>query len=422
VALEVGQRTGVLEVVSDEVTTLLYFQDGRLVFAEQGTLGETLGRVLLREGKLDQRQYARVIDHMTAALIDSEQMRFGEAAVALGFLRPDEVSDALATQVRRKLLCCFQWERVRMSFDPGTEALGEVAHFPSEVLPLVCEGIRRHWDLEQAERVLAPHTERYPMPVESPGAVSERLRLHPAESRFLRRLDGSKTVAQLLASSDLDSLLLHQLVAALVVTSSVRLADEPVASEGRGAPSKRGPSRREPETSRHPGARAAAQRLAAQLARRRRQQVSTSSIPPMDEQRARLEAERAYQRGVDHMGYEAWHPAARELRRAVKRCPDVVEYELLAAWAEHRATPPADERQAEAARARLAGLATRALKQDRENAFAWHVEGQLAAMEDDEPRALKCFRIAHRLDPNDREAERRIRLLSRRLEPRDKKK
>ncbi len=411
VSIRAHRRTGVLEVAAEGVTTLLYFSAGRIVFAEEGTLGETLGRMLLREGALTQAEYAKVIDRMTAALVDSEQMRFGEAAIALGYLRPEQVHEALSLQVRRKLLCCFQWEGPVCAFDEGEEPLREVAHFPSEVLPLVLEGVRRFYDASRAERVLSPFVDRYPRLAASADETASALGLHPAEARLVRSLDGKRRMSEVLAAAELDSLLVRQLVAGLVLTGHVQLREEDLAAQ---------PARTEPESPRAggPGPRTAValRGLAAEIARRRRAETRRSSIPPRDAQRAKLEAEQAYQRGRRHMAYEAWPLAVEELRRAVRRCPDMIEYVLCAAWAEHR-TGQGD--MAEQRRA-LEDLSVRALKKDRENAFAWHVQGQLATLEGDDAKALRSFRIAQRLDPDDREAARFVRLLAARVEPKGK--
>jgi len=82
--LEGRAATGQLEVASEGVHTLLYFVEGQLVYAEGGTLSDTLGRVLTREGTLTRDQYVEVLKQMTDALVEHEEMRFGEVAIGLG--------------------------------------------------------------------------------------------------------------------------------------------------------------------------------------------------------------------------------------------------------------------------------------------------------------------------------------------------
>lgn len=124
------RRSGVFDVHAEGARTQVFLSDGSVVFAEQGTLGDTLGRVLVREGKLTTEQYTAAIQRMVQGLVESEQMRFGEVAVELGFLMQEQVNEALATQVRHKVLRCLMYEtpgdRVLHGVDPLHVPIGDV--------------------------------------------------------------------------------------------------------------------------------------------------------------------------------------------------------------------------------------------------------------------------------------------------------
>ena len=70
-ALRKSEQTGILEVEGEGVCTLIYLLRGVPVLAEEGTLGETLGRLLLREDRINQDQYAHIIAHMTKSVMGS---------------------------------------------------------------------------------------------------------------------------------------------------------------------------------------------------------------------------------------------------------------------------------------------------------------------------------------------------------------
>jgi hypothetical protein len=55
-ALRAARRTGVLDVRGEGIQTFVYLSEGVVVFAEEGTGGETLGRLLVRQGVLTQDQ------------------------------------------------------------------------------------------------------------------------------------------------------------------------------------------------------------------------------------------------------------------------------------------------------------------------------------------------------------------------------
>ncbi|MCU0676706.1 MAG: hypothetical protein MUE69_28415 [Myxococcota bacterium] len=136
-----ARASGILEVRREGVTTLLYLDDGVPVFAESSALAETLGRVLLLEGKLTEAQYAAVVHRMTESIVEAEPMRFGEVAVALGFVNPITIQEALCSQVRRRLLACVGPGPQVRHWLPDTSIVDEVGSFPQDVPRLLAEGV-----------------------------------------------------------------------------------------------------------------------------------------------------------------------------------------------------------------------------------------------------------------------------------------
>jgi len=391
-----GEHSGVLEIDAEGTHTNVYVRRGVPVFAEQGGLRDTLGRVLVEQGALTQEQYAAVIDHMTSSYVDDVQMRFGEAAIALGYLTPDQVHGALAEQVRRKVMSCLQHEQPDHVFYEDASLLDEVASFPCAPPPLVPEGIRRFWDPSRTGPVLEPHLEDLPRLVSSATEIGGRFGLTAPELRLVRLVDGESSLSAMRVASPLDSLLTDQVLAALLLLGELDMHPPPSAAPfGRREAVRR---------------RAAAIALQARRARGARpsERPRPSSGPARDEHQARLRAERRFQKGRHHMRYDAWAAASEELRRAFELQPDS-EYELYALWAEYRAARYPSER--EEARQRLAAVVDVALKRDRRFAFGHYVRGQLALLDGDDERAEKSFRNAVALDPDDVDAQRHLRLL-----------
>ena len=136
-----SRASGILEVRREGVTTLLYLDEGEPVFAESSALAETLGRVLLLEGALTEEQYAAVVRRMTESIVEAEPMRFGEVAVALGFVHPMTIQEALSSQVRRRLLTCLAPGPQLRHWLPDTSIVEDVGSFPQDVPRLLAEGV-----------------------------------------------------------------------------------------------------------------------------------------------------------------------------------------------------------------------------------------------------------------------------------------
>src|SRR5688500_12815910 len=132
-ALHYARRTGVMTVRSDGVTTDVYLREGTPVFADRATLAGSLGHTLLTEGVLSDAQYETIIARMTEELFESEQMRFAEVAMALGFLTHEQVHTRLEQQIKAAIVGCMQPLAPLVTFRPGEEAVSPVANYPCPV-------------------------------------------------------------------------------------------------------------------------------------------------------------------------------------------------------------------------------------------------------------------------------------------------
>lgn len=411
-ALQRERATAVVEVEAGDVRTFVYFRGGRAIFAEEGTLGETLGRLLVEQGLLTAEQYSRVIERMTAHLIESEQLRFGEVVVELGLLTIDQVQAALADQVQRKIARCFAWESATLDVRHDAELLAGAAQFPCTIEPLVLEAVRRFFDARRIEATLAPALDAYVALAEDAAGVGERFKLSGPELRVVEALDGTRTLRDLLARggpidpAPLAAALLTAGVVEVLRAPRPRSAVQPPPPVTRPA----APAARERPAAPSPKVSAASPRTPAPLGGARR-----SSRPP-DVQRARLEAEQAFQRGKAALAAHHVARAVTELRQATKLYPDAAEYQLHLAWAEFRALEDPDQivRQ----RPVLKAIALSALQKDRGLAIAHFIAGQVALLDDDTVAAERFFKIAFKLDPSNRDAERHVRLLARRAQTR----
>src|SRR5688572_11760431 len=160
-ALQQARHTGVLTVRSDGVTTDVYLRQGTPVFADRNTLAGSLGRTLLADGVLNDAQYETVIARMTEELFESEQMRFAEVAMTLGFVSHEQVHTRLEQQVKSAVIACMALQEPLVTFRPGEEAVGPVANYPCPVQPMVMAGVKSYYDLARTRAVWGPDAQAF---------------------------------------------------------------------------------------------------------------------------------------------------------------------------------------------------------------------------------------------------------------------
>jgi len=159
--LVADRRAGVLDVLSEGVRTQIFFDDGKPVFADDEALGESFGRLLMRQGVITNDQFVRVIDEMTRVAMGNSQLRFGEVAINLGVLTPEKVERGLADQVCGIVTRSLQRAVSEWTFRPAPEAAKPPRSFSLEINPGVLEALRQPSDRAAVADVVAARPEEF---------------------------------------------------------------------------------------------------------------------------------------------------------------------------------------------------------------------------------------------------------------------
>jgi tetratricopeptide (TPR) repeat protein len=410
--------TGVLTVDEGPLQTRLHLVDGAVVFAEAGPLAETLGRLLMRHGILERDEYLLILERMAEPSERDEVLRFGEVAIQLGMMSAAELGEGLALQVRSKLQRCLLLDEAAWSWRDD-EAPRRGTPFPTPLEPALRTALREDPQAHRWPGLLAALRHRIVRLRGSPDALARRFGANPSELRLLERLD-ERPLGTVLQNGILEPRETGALLAALLFADALELGRHVSdgveafgAGEGGAAPKapRRAAPRREGARPREAGAasaeraREAAERLRAEMRRRGR-------TPPT--QRARLDAERAFERGRSLLARGAVHRAKDAFERATRLLPEAAEYALYLRWCEY--LDEEDPLRKPVFEQLLRGAVLEALRQDRRMAYAHYVQGRLYLLDEDEAAALKAFAIAAKLDPGDVEIARYHRLLRARLE------
>lgn len=428
-------QTAVLTVQGPGVRTVVYFREGRPVWAGEGAVDRTLGRMLLRDGVLDPEQYGTIIERMSEGLAQGKELRFGEVAIELGFLKRAQVAEALREQARRKIMDCLACEDVDLEIRQSAEEVAAVPQHTLSLEALVAEGIRLHWDDGRTGPLVAALADEKPVLRADAGVLAERLGLGLADVALLASMDGVKTTRALVHGSALGPEPAARLFSALVILDAVtfpRAAGRPPTGTGarpvvakpaakpaappppvptRPAPPPK-PSAPRPAAAPAPAPAAApapAPAAAPAPAPASPAPLRISQLPP-DVRRVRLEAEQQFQAGRMQLAAGKTFPAARILRRAAVLYPEAAEYALWAEWAEWKTIRDPAEQPAKRESLKLAAIA--ALKQDKQLAMGHYLLGLALSLEGDRDTALRFLRRAVELDPNNREAKQELQALS----------
>lgn len=137
-----GNWTGELVVIHDDGKRSVFFERGTVVAAYSSADGERLGEVLYHYGALSEEQVAAVAEAAT------KERRFGETAVALGFLTQERLFELLGKQVEEIVYAVMLVSEGSFYFVEAFEDSRLAYRLNLHVQNLLMEGVRRMDEME----------------------------------------------------------------------------------------------------------------------------------------------------------------------------------------------------------------------------------------------------------------------------------
>jgi len=182
------RATGVLHLSSGKKRKWIQLRDGYPVSVRSNLVRETLGRHLLRTGRIS----ADILEESRRA-VKKRGMRQGEILVAMDVLSEEQVTAALREQADEKFFEIFAWEEGSFRFERGASlqranAMG-LGRSPAN---LILEGVRTRFPLGRIDRYLERQKGRFLVHGESPFYRFQDVRVDPADEGLLRGIDGTQ--------------------------------------------------------------------------------------------------------------------------------------------------------------------------------------------------------------------------------------
>jgi CheY-like chemotaxis protein/DnaJ-domain-containing protein 1 len=233
------RATGVLQLASEKKRKWIQLRDGYPVAVRSNLIGETLGHLLVRTGRI-----TRSVLEASRREMQVQDRRQGEILVAMEVLSEDELTAALREQGDEKLFEVFSWTTGEFRFERGAtlqraNALG-LGLSPANV---ILRGVRTRFPIQRVDRYFKLHGDRYVTHGESPFYRFQDVQIEPSEEALLRGLDGTRRLVDVAGHDEG----LRRTVYALVAAGLLELHQTPVQdsaagrSRGRDLGAPRGP-------------------------------------------------------------------------------------------------------------------------------------------------------------------------------------
>lgn len=219
---------GILEITREPIKKRFFFKNGIPVAATSNILNEVLGRLLMQEGIISQKQYESSLE-----IVLKEKKRHGEVLISLGLLTEEKLNMFLTLQLKKRLWKIFGWDEGAYRYLSVASLPQGMTEFPLNPAGVILDGISLGF--YPLARIKGELKECLDAPVASVSSTAlyrlEDFVLTIQEKRFFESIDGVKTLKEVIDSSDLLKQRALALALSFVITGLVRKTGE-TADEG----------------------------------------------------------------------------------------------------------------------------------------------------------------------------------------------
>jgi CheY-like chemotaxis protein len=193
-AFHLAQQTGELTVQKGKVKKTVYFERGRPCFAISNLVADRFGSFLVRVGKITDTQL-----ELVRAGAEKTGRRTGEVLVEMGLLKDGERLYFVAQQVKAIIYSIFGWQEGQYRLHFADRAAREAVKLDLNPANLIVRGVKKLYKPERLYRLLSPEDRL--IPSQDPAYELHEVQLERWEADLLPQVDGTRTLAELIALS-----------------------------------------------------------------------------------------------------------------------------------------------------------------------------------------------------------------------------
>ncbi len=218
--------TGVLLLKYEKIKKIIYIRDGRPIFIKSNLLNECLGRILVREKMITEEE----LNESVKLMKDSGRQQ-GTILIEMGAISPHNLKYGLEKQLEIKLYDIFGWPEGEYQFNAKEDFETPITTLELSVASLIYEGIKRNYDVGKIEQYLEKYQNQYLHPNPNPALRFQEMLMDQDEEDILKSIDGSKTLREIMMSSQISRERLLRFIFALKVTGMVIINPYPLGQE-----------------------------------------------------------------------------------------------------------------------------------------------------------------------------------------------
>jgi curved DNA-binding protein CbpA len=212
-----SEKDGIIEIKNGLISKKIYMKNGDMVFATSNKEEDRLGEVLLKAGRITADQYYQSVD-----IIKKTGKRLGAALVELGYIKPEDLIQAVRHQVEEIVLSLFQWEDGDFKFTESPLPSDEVITLKLSAANLIYRGIKRINNLIHIKNALPPMDTILYYSTD-PMNLFQYINLDKRDKDIFSLIDGKRNIQEIFSISSLDNFQTMKTLYALISTRIIDL-------------------------------------------------------------------------------------------------------------------------------------------------------------------------------------------------------
>lgn len=220
--LDLAHKTGVLTIRSESMDdeAIVHFTKGAIVFAVRRRSTRRLGQMLIRAGKLTQRELDSALEQQRR----DPTRRLAEILLEMGSITEEELEKQLRFQMEETIYEVMAWNEGYFKFEERTEIAHNRLLARVRVESLLMEGARR---IDEWTRLESKVAGAEAIPTLAPGKEGEStpIELRPEEWEVLAEIDGERDIGQIAADLGRSSFAIAKTIYGLVSMGVVQVQE-----------------------------------------------------------------------------------------------------------------------------------------------------------------------------------------------------
>jgi tetratricopeptide (TPR) repeat protein len=220
--LAVGRKTGCLKVTDGSNFGNVYFQDGKISFANLLNRQDRLGDRLFSRGLITEQNLQ---DALSLQQQEGGARRLGSILMDMGLIKQSDIEADVSGQIEDTIFYLLRWPDGEFFFEPDSLPEGETILVSLDAMNLLLEEARRVDEWRTLEKKLpSPQTvlERVMMDLEK----QEDLNLNSEEKQILSLIDGYHSLAEIIETSALGEFSTAKIIYGLLLAGLAKRGSE----------------------------------------------------------------------------------------------------------------------------------------------------------------------------------------------------